>query len=368
LIEVFKSSNLATPLESWLCSRKQGKKDGFGRNIYVVDVLESSNYIRARDNVAVLDNVYPKDQVTPLLLGGGNDGLAVTDSEMITAALTLANKDELLLTVLMDGGFATPAYQQALDGIASSRQDCVALLSVPYSAEASASYMTDIIDYRKTTLNLNSSYSALYTSHVKIYDRFNDRSLYVSPEGYAAAVISYSATNQEIWFPPAGYRRGIIQVLDVRRKFTRGEMDALYDSGINPIRFAPGKGIAVWGQKTLLSRPSSLDRLNVRLLLVVIEPAIAAALEDFLFEFNDEPTRSLATSIVDSYMVDIQARRGVQDFRVVCNSTNNTAVDIDNNRLNMDVFIKPNRSAEEINLRMVLTATSISFELAAQLI
>jgi len=365
MIEVFKSSNTVVPVETFICSRVPGAKDGFGRNIYVEDVLGSSQYIRAIDNVAITSSVQPKDQASYLAMTFGSDGLAVTDAEMISTSNQLAAKDSYPLTVFMDGGFATPAYGQQLDGLVSSRQDSVSVLSVPFSDESSASYITDIVDYRKAELNLNSSYSALYTPHVKIYDRFNDRNIYVSPEGYAAGAISETASTFEIWFPPAGFRRGLVRVLDLRRRFTQGEMDTLYNAGINPLRFTPGKGIAIWGQKTLLSRPSALDRLNVRLLLITVEPAIAEALEDFLFELNDIATQSLVTAIIEGYLNNILSRRGLIDFRVVCDSTNNTPDDIDNNRLNVDVFMKPTRAIEEIPLRAVIVSTGVSFDTAA---
>lgn len=361
-IEVYKGTNLATPVEEFQVSRKQGKLDGFGRNLYIEEVLISSEYINAVDNTAVDDSIIPLSQATPLAMNGGDDGAAVTDSEMQIGADALANTDDILVTVLMDGGRTSVPYQRYLDGICQNRKDCVAVLSVPFAKEASASYLTDIIDYRRTELNLNSSFSALYTPHVSIFDKFNDRNIYVSPDGYAAGAISETASNFEIWFPPAGLRRGLINVLDVRRRFTKGERDALYNAGINPIKFSPGQGIAIWGQKTLSSRPSALDRLNVRLLLISIQPAIARALEDFLFELNDEATRSIARGRVQSFMDNIQGRRGVTEFLVVADSTNNSAEDIDNYRMNLDLYIKPTRSLEFINFRTIIVSTGDSFE------
>ncbi|RLC62269.1 MAG: hypothetical protein DRI01_07145, partial [Chloroflexi bacterium] len=299
IVEVYKKDGAVVELvESFLCSRVPGAKDGYGRNIYVEDATEASNYIRIWDNTAIDSSILPKAQDEILYLARGDDGDAVTSAEMIQAIDKLSNPDETPLTVLMDGGWAFPEYQMELYKIAENRKDCVAILSTPYSAESSSDYVTQITNYRKVDLNADTSYAALFTPHVKVYDKFNDRFLYVAPDGYAAAAISETAANYEIWFAPAGPRRGVLEVLDVRRRFTEGEMDLLYDSGINPIRFKPGKGIAIWGQKTLLARPSSLDRLNVRLLLIVIEPAIKEALEDFLFEFNDAPTRALITAMI----------------------------------------------------------------------
>lgn len=357
IIDVFKSSNLASPIESHLCSRDESHRDGFGRNIYVQTVLEGSSYIRAIDNVAFLSTVYPKDQSTIMMLAGGDDGSAVSDSQIITALDTLRNKDFYPLTTLMDGGHTSPAVQQEMDTIANYRQDCVAIDSVPYSAEANVNYMDEIINYRKTDLNLNSSYSVLYTPHIKIYDKFNDRQLFVSPDGFASAAISNTAATSEIWFPPAGFKRGMINALETRRKFDSGERDLLYDNQINPIRFVPGKGIAIWGQKTLLSRPSALQSLHIRLLLNVIEPAIASFLEYFLFELNDEDTRFEAKSKVDTYLENVKSRKGVKEFRNICDLTNNSDADIDANRMILDSYIKPIRDVEEIVYRTIITSS-----------
>jgi len=364
LIQVFKLGALGTPVEEFFCALAEGKKDGYGRNMFVEDVLEASNYIRAVVNTAVV-SVYPKSQATAIFLNAGDDGLAVTDSNMIAAAQDFANPDDIFVNVLMDGGYAAPAYQIALDNLCITRQDCVAILSVPFEDEDSNTYLNDISDYRKLELNLNSSYSALYSTHVLITDRFNDRKIYVSPDGYVAAQISATASNAEIWQPVAGFKRGKLNVEDVRRRFEVGEMDFLYNIGVNPIRFSPGRGITIWGQKTLLSRPSALDRLNVRLLLIVIEPAIKEFLEDFLFELNTRETRAQVTAKIESYMDSIRARKGVVDYQVICNETNNLANDIDNNRMNVDLFIKPSPSIEEIPFRVVLVSQSTSFSEAA---
>jgi len=367
-IDVYKATNLATPIESWTCSRVEGHKDGYGVNIFIDDILEGSEYIRGINNQAVADDVMPKDITTALFLTGGDNGLAVADSQRMVAADVLANPAEVVLTVLMDGDNATPAYQLYLDTIARTRKDCVVCMSTPLQSEANSAYLNELVEYRKVTLNANTSYSALYTPHVYIYDKYNDRNIYVAPDGYAAGAISDSAANYEIWFPPAGSRRGIVSALDLRRRFAVAEMDLLYDAGINPLSFTPGKGIRIWGQKTLSSRPSALDRLNVRLMLIVIEPAIKEALEDFLFELNDIATRSLAEAKIASYMDRIVAKRGVYDYRVIINEQNNTPEDIDNHRMNVWLFVKPTISLEEIPFSVVLTSTGMSFDIATGLI
>jgi len=366
LVSIYKFSNQSTPVETYVCSRQENKLDGYNRNIFVDELLQGSNYLRARSNPSVADTVQPKDQDTIMWLNGGDDGEAVTDAEMITAIEELANPENNPLTVIMDGGWTTPAYQRKLDTICSERHDCFACLSVPYADEAVSSFMTDVVDYRKTELNLNSSFSGLYSPHAKIYDRFNDRTIFVPPSGYAAAAISAVGASMPLWYPPAGFRRGMINVLDLRRRYTKGQMDLLYDSGINPLRFAPSRGILIWGQKTLLSRPSALDRINVRMLLMVLEPAIMTALEDFMFEFNDETTRAMVTSIIESKMDSVQAQRGVSSYSVVCSSSNNSPEDIDNKKMNVWLFAAPMNSVEEIPFAVVVTRTGVDFSLLEQ--
>ncbi len=351
-----------------LCSLTQGKLDGFGRNIYVDDKLEQSEWIKGLSNPANTDP-YPKAQFEILGLLFGDDGSVVTDADMMRAADVFANPNDIFVTLIMDGGRATAAYGTYLASIAESRKDSFAILSVPYAKEASSNYLNDVLNYRKLELNLNSSYAGLYSAHVKIYDKYNDRNLWVSPDGFASAVISFTAAEYEMWYGAAGFRRGNLNrfnVLDVRRRYSEPEMDQLADAGINPLLFAPGRGILIMGQKTMLSRPSDLQDINVRLLLVVIEPAIKEALEDFLFEFNDATTRGIVRSRITAYLNNILSRRGVTDFEVKVDGENNTAEDIANNRMNVWVFVKPNKVIETINFVTVITAQGLTFDLAAE--
>ena len=301
-IQVYKKST-GVLLETFLCSRDQNAKDGYGNNIYVENAVAGSNYIQVIDNLAVDSSVLLADQPTLLTISGGFDGYAVTDAEMVSAADVFKNKNKIYTTLILDGGHTTPAYQKELVSICEGRMDCVAILSMPFEAQASSDYVNEMLTYRNTTLNVDSSYAALYSSHLLISDAYNDRQIYVSPDGYVASVISATAANFEIWFPPAGFRRGQLQVLNVKRAFSDGELDILYDAGINPIKITGGKGITIDGQKTLSSRPSALDRLNVRLLLITIEPAINSMLEDYLFEFNDDFTRKQISSNISTFMV-----------------------------------------------------------------
>jgi len=364
ILNVYLSDNINIPVESWVLSRKPGTLDGYGRNIYINDALEGSNYISGFNNPLVDENILPAEISIKHLayMVAGDDGLPVTESNYVAMADVFSNKNSYPITLILDGGITLEGYQKKLLEICEIRRDCFALLSTPISAEFDNDYLNKIIDYRKVTLNANSSFGALFTSHLKIVDKFNDRDIYVSPDGYAAAAINYSATNFEIWYPPAGQRRGVLFVKDVLIKFKDGELDALYDAGINPIRFYPGKGISIWGQKTLSSRPSALDRINIRMLLIVIENAISKFLEDFLFELNDDMVGKLMEIQISNYLENIKSRKGVQDYLVVSNDTNNSPQDYDNHIRNVDVYIKPTQSLEWINFTTILTPSGISFK------
>jgi len=369
VVQVFRTRNKNDVVESFTASLDASAKDGYGRSLYLEDVLTRSNYVRATINPAVLANdvtVVPTPSLEMLVLEGGSDGSPVTDGPMLTAADCFANRNERQLTVLMDGGWTTPNFHGKLAAIASNRGDCVAFLSAPYSAESSANFLNDIVDYRVNILGINNSYAVMYSPHVKIYDKFNDTSIFVAPDGYAAAALSFTAMNYEMWFPIGGFKRGALAVSDVRRRYSKGEMDYLYDNGINPIRFYPGKGINIWGQRTLQSNPSATDRLNVRLLLVVLKPAIEDAMDSFLFELNDDETRANAKAKLDAYLEGVKARRGVTAFRTQCDTENNLPSDIDEGRLVMWVFVKPTRSVEEVKVPLAITSTGMSFSTAAQ--
>lgn len=363
VIDVYRTTDgVAALVETWKCSKTPGQKDLNGINIYIQDILEGSNYIAAIDNVLVTE-LYPTAQPSALSLGAGSDGDTVIDAQMITAVDLFENED-IPVTLLMDGGWATTAYHSEIVSVCEGRADCFGILSTPYSEEASTDYINQLVKWRKVDDNINSSYVAMYTPHVKIYDKYTDRSIYVPPDGYIAAIISETGANYEIWYPPAGFKRGVVRVLDVRRRFKKSEMDILNENQINYLRFVNGKGIIVWDQLTMYAAPSDLQDVNVRLLLITIEPAIKATLETFLFEINDEATRALIRSILTSYLDGIKARRGITDYVLVCDSSNNTAEDIDNYRLNVTLAIKPVKAVKYIDFAVIITRQGIDFSTA----
>lgn len=366
LIEVYYRGNGAV-LESFTCSRSLTKKDGYGQNIYVEEVVKASNYINVVDNPAIEAIVDPVDIIETVYMGGGSDGIeTITDGMMMAAADKINNRTTFPIKLLLDGNWTTPNYQRKLNAIAADRQDCLALLSTPYSAENSNAYVQELVNYRKETLNLNSYWSAMYTPHIQIYDQYNDRNIWIGASSSAAATISVITTNFAPWYPPAGLNRGILpEVSDVKRRFNEAQMDLLCQNQLNPVAFFSGEGVVLWGNQTLYSRPSALQSLNVMLLIITILPKIAKELKWYLFEFNDSDTRKLIKTVVDTYMNTVKTNKGVYDFQT---SVHATADDIDNGLLYVDLIIKPTLAINEIKFRIAPIRTGDSFTTALQIL
>lgn len=334
------------------------KLDGYGKSMLAEDVINGVSAYVSVESFGVTGNVEGQHED----LKGGKDNTNVpSEGTVIAAYQQFSNRDLIDVNLLINAGWATPAVQSAMDVIAQQRRDCVALLDTPYSANNPQK----MVAYRKNAdgegMTINSSWSALYGGWVKYYDQYNDKVLYLPPSGFVGAVAAYSSEVAEVWFAPAGFNRGLISALGTQYTFSEGERDLLYAAGVNPIQNFVGRGVVVWGQKTLQVKPSALDRVNVRMLMITIQKAISIALEAFVFEFNDDFTRANISSMVNNYMEDVQARRGVTDFKVVCDNTNNTGQVIDQNKLICDVYVKPSRAAEFIRLNAIITPTGTSF-------
>lgn len=288
----------------------------------------------------------------PAYLGAGSDGGVVSDSHMVKA---LDNQEPLDFNISMDGGWTTVGYQKELAEKAEMRKDHIAILSTPYQAEHSRNYMDAILDYRAKELNLNSTYAALFTGHLKIVDKFNDRKIWIPPTGAVGALASATMTDYEFWYPIAGERRGNLHYpIDVKHHFTDGELDLLQANQINPIWFEVGRGIKLWGQRTLSVRPSALDRINVRLLLIYIELAMGQFLKDSLFELITEEELERMIMGADIFMDGISQRKGVYNYR---NEAIATAQDIDNNTIRFKTYLEPVKSLEYIIYNPIIMRT-----------
>lgn len=287
----------------------------------------------------------------------GANGSAITDSNLIAGWDLYTNPDDVDIRILINGGYTSVPVQLKMKDICEDRLDCIAVLDIPSNKQTAS----QALDWRRNTQNFNTSYTALYGPDVRIFDQFNDIELLVPPSGYAAGVFARTDFVSDPWFAPAGLRRGKLSILGLDTKFTQGERDLLYPNQINPIRVFPGQGTVVWGQRTQQAEASALDRVNVRRLLIVLEKAITIAEQNDVFELNDAFTRLLVKQKIDEFLQRVQDRRGLQEFLTVVDETNNTPVVIDNNQMNIDVFLKPARAAEFIQLTMIITRSGASF-------
>jgi phage tail sheath protein FI len=249
----------------------------------------------------------------------------------------------------------------------TTRKDCVAVTSPARSDIINSnSPVTDTI----ATANgfPSSSYLVMDNNYLKVYDKYNDKYRYIPAAPSTAGIMAASDLNTAPWFSPAGARRGqYLGVTALAYSPDKSERDQLYRNGINPIANIPGQGVLLFGDKTKLGRPSAFDRINVRRLFLVIERAIAIAARNTLFEFNDEFTRAEFVNIVEPFLREVKGRRGITDFRVVCDDTNNTAEVIDRNEFIANIFIKPARSINYITLNFVAVRTGVDFEEVAGL-
>ena len=285
----------------------------------------------------------------------------------------LYDVDFLLLGSANHGKYETQALSNKLIEIAEFRKDCIAFLSPSRESflAPSGSGESLVLNVDTVTDNIvnyyspitSSSYAILDSGYKYMYDRFNQQFRYVPMNGDIAGTCARNDINNFPWFSPGGTARGAI-LNAVKLAYTPNKVhrDKLYSNRINPIITSPGAGIILFGDKTGLGRSSAFDRINVRRLFIFLEKAIAAAAKDILFEFNDEITRINFINIVEPFLRDVQSKRGIQDFIVICDETNNTPAIIDSNEFVADVYIKPARSINFIGLTFVATRTGVSFD------
>ena len=295
-------------------------------------------------------------------LSGGTD-VAPTNGDLQRAYDLFANPDAIDISLLMTGAPSGNTIPNYVTSIAESRKDCLVFLSPELSdvVDAVGSETTNVTGFRDTLTS--SSYAVMDSGWKYQYDKYNDVYRWVPLNGDIAGLCVRTDVQRDPWFSPAGLNRGIIKnVVKLSWNPTKAERDSLYKKGVNPVVTFPGEGTILYGDKTLLSRPSAFDRINVRRLFIVLEKAIAKAARSSLFEFNDEFTRAAFVNLVEPYLRDVQGRRGIFDFRVVCDNTNNTAEVIDRNEFVGDIYIKPARSINFIQLNFVAVRTGVSFD------
>ena len=294
-------------------------------------------------------------------LAGGADG-TITAGNLNTAYGLFANPDSVDISLIVSGPGNATVAGYLISNIAETRKDCLVFLSPTKASVVDniGSESAAVITYRDSLTS--SSFSVIDSGYKYQFDKYNDVYRWIPLNADIAGTCARTDIERDPWFSPGGFNRGVIKnVVKLSWNPTKAERDNLYVKGVNPVVTFQGEGTVLFGDKTMLSKPSVFDRINVRRLFIVLEKSIAKAARSSLFEFNDQFTRAQFVNLVEPYLRDVQGRRGITDFRVVCDESNNTANVIDSNQFVGDIYIKPARSVNFIQLNFVAVRTGVSF-------
>jgi hypothetical protein len=363
-------------------SKASDAKRADGTNNYYKDVINGrSEYIWWTDhplnttNTAPVtdwgnpaaNNAFDDSGAKDYVLAGGAEVGSATDGQLMTA-WDIFRDDSRYDVSLLPLGKASTTVANFVIALAEERKDCMVFAS-PQDVSTgeiiqNSQYQTGAIDkiiaYRNALPS--TSYAALDSGFKYQYDRYNDKYRYVALNGDVAGLCARTDYTNDPWFSPGGLNRGQIKnVVKLAVHLHKTDRDNLYKAGINPVVNFPGEGTVLFGDKTLLAKPSAFDRINVRRLFIVLEKAVATAAKFQLFEFNDGFTRAQFRNLVEPFLRDVQGRRGITDFVVKCDDSNNTGEVIDRNEFVADIFIKPNRSINYITLNFVAARSGINF-------
>jgi len=360
-------------------SRATDAKTEDGATLYYKEVLnQNSNYIwwinhrsGAIGNTAV--NIVNSTNSKPVTLSfvTGSDG--ATESTVAIGDLTrgydlFKSAEDIDVSLILQGksrGASNTAQlaNYLIDNIAESRKDCVVFISPDKDDvvnNVGKTEVTDVVGFRNALTS--TSYAVMDSGYKYQYDKYNDVYRYIPLNGDIAGLAVRTDNVRDPWYSPAGFNRGQIKnIIKLAYNPAKADRDILYKSDVNPVCIFPGQGTVLFGDKTVLGKPSAFDRINVRRLFIVLEKAIATAAKFTLFEFNDDFTRAQFRNLVEPFLRDVQGRRGIYDFKVVCDETNNTGDVIDRNEFIGDIYVKPARSINFIQLNFVAVRTGVEF-------
>lgn len=340
-------------VERFEVSRDVDAKDGYGKTLFVEDVVnKKSKYVKVTDNPAVVGDYDIAGVVT--LAGGLDDTTAPTDGVINTAWDEYAKEDEINVQILINGGWATAAVQQKMVDIASARTNCRAILDVPSDTNEDVAAM---IAWRDT-IGIDDYHAALYGGWIKIYDQFGDREVMLPPSGDVAAAFARTFRDFNHWDAPAGMRRGVVNALGVTKIFTEAERDLLYTNGVNPVTTYAGTSAVIWGQKSLQRAKSAMDRMNVVNNVMWMTATMKESLRPFVFEGSTQFVRDNVNYLLTTFLEGVKGRGGLYGFSVDTESSN-TAEVIDSNRFIINVFVQPTRSSEMIMLNLTVSPTGV---------
>ena len=367
---VFAAPNTVLEKYSFVSKAVDAKNDDGSSNYYVNVINDQSKYIYIINHPTGASNwgtnaantTFTSDASYTFILKNGN-AANVTDAQLVTAYDRFKNGEEVDISLILTGASSANVHLHVINNIAETRKDCIAFVS-PMSSNVINKYgneATNAVNYRN--ILPSTSYAVMDSGWKYQFDKYNNVYRWVPLNGDIAGLCVRTDYERDPWYSPAGFNRGQIKnVVKLAWNPGKTDRDTLYKSGINPVVSFPGEGTILYGDKTLLTRPSAFDRINVRRLFIVLEKAISRAAKYSLFEFNDEFTRSQFVGLVEPYLRDVQGRRGIYAYRVVCDTTNNTPEVIDRNEFVGDIYIKPARSINFIQLNFVAVRTGVAFE------
>ena len=359
-------------------SQAAGAKNTDGLPNYYVDVINNtSKYIwfaEAPDELPdagtaateaidfMAGSAAATEVITDDLANGADGTVTAADINLSLDILADENVDLNLLFAAGDPDGSGDTVAGHLIAIAEARKDIVAFISPPVSETAqSTDPLTDVLTWY-ASLNESSSYAVYDSTALKVYDKYNDTYVWIPACGHIAGLCARTDNVADAWYSPAGYNRGVLLgVTKLAYNPAKADRDELFKNKINPIVAFPGQGIVLYGDKTALSKPSAFDAINVRRLFITLEKSISTFAKFQLFEFNDEFTRAAFRNAVEPFLREVQGRRGITDFKVVCDETNNTGDVIDRNEFVADIYIKPARAIRGITLNFIATRTGVSF-------
>lgn len=350
----------ASPAESYIVSNNQLAKDFDGNSIYLNDVINGrSNLIYANTDNSNIDSGFVGGLISILGTGTSDVSSSVNAiSSIIEGWKFFESREESQPNILI-GGY-NPALTSVITAVANTattRKDCLAVVGVGETDDTPS----DIIPLKVSALS--NSYTAIYAGWDLIFDPYSAKNLYVPKSVFASAIIARTDTVANTWDAPAGLARGALSSsLDQYKIFSEQDIGFLYNYGINTSKRIRGNGDFIWGQKTGLPKTTALNRINVRRLLLYIENTVEPALQAYLFEPNNDKTRTRVKANIDSFLQTIFAGGGLTKFETVVDTTNNTPQVIDNNELAVDIFIQPTKTIEFINVKVIITRTGVSFD------
>lgn len=358
---------------AYVSQARDAKKFDGTSNYYKNVLNDTSNYVWWIDHPTGLGNAgqtaartfTTEDEAYSVTLAGGANGDVADEGDIDTGYQVFNDAETVDVNLLIgaptldDEAGVTQANN--LLAIAENRNDVVAFVSPPVSATAaSTTPKEDVIAFMDQVTA--TSYGFADSSALKIYDKYNDVYRWIPAAGHMAGLCANTDNVADAWFSPGGFTRGqLLGVTKIAFNPKKAERDDLYKKRINPIVSFPGEGTVLFGDKTLQAKPSAFDRINVRRLFIVLEKAISTAAKYQLFELNDEFTRAMFRNMTEPFLREIQGRRGITDFKVVCDETNNTGEIIDSNQFVADIYIKPARSINFITLNFIATRTGVDF-------